>query len=166
MSGFTVDGLDQYLVWLKTLEGQHIERMLDRIVRTAGLRFLELAQDLTPRRSTRLAGSLSAGGIDNVFKVWVRGKVAQAIAGTAVEYARYVEEGFQQKRGQFVPGEWRSGNFHYVPYNGNSNVGGMILKGKKIDGAHMFSGALDRLEEDMPAIVLFEVKRLWEELRG
>jgi hypothetical protein len=165
-SGFSVDGLDQYLAWLKSLEANHIEKMLDRIVRTAAMRYLEYAQDLTPRRTSRLAGSLSAGGVDNVFKVWVSNKVAQAIAGTAVEYARYVEEGFTQKRGQFVPGEWKSGTFHYVPYTPGSGVGGMVLTGKKIEGAYMFSKAFDRLEEDMPDIILFEVKRLWDELGG
>lgn len=150
---------DRWLEWLKECEKSKVQEMESRIVRTAGLRGLEYAKDLTPRRTGRLENSLQFGAPENYFKLEV-GKTTFVVYGTNVEYAAAVEEGFTQKKGRFVPGEWRSGTFHYIP----GAKTGMVLTGKVIEGAHMLEKSLDYLKEDMEDIVLFEFRRLYAEL--
>ena len=162
MSGgasFEIENLDKWLAWLDKVQGGDVEQMKSRILRTMGLRVLEYADDLTPRRTGRLQNSLSMGGPGNVFELRI-GKVSFVVVGTTVEYAAAVEEGFSQRRGRFVPGFWSSGTFHYDP---NSKKG-MVLTGKVIEGAHMFRKAVDYLEGDMEKIILFEFKRLYASL--
>jgi len=159
---FNIENLDQWLDWLRGLEKESTERFKSRVLRSAGLRILEHAQDLTPRRSGRLQNSLSMGTRENYFKLKV-GRSSFIAVGTAVAYAAAVEEGFSQegRRGDFVPGFWRNGTFHYVP--GAST--GMVLTGKVIAGAHMFRNAMDSLENgDLDTIVEFEFRRLYAEL--
>ena len=165
MSGTTITvnaNFGRWEAWLKSLKKGDVDRMKDRILRTAGLRALEYLHDLTPRRLGRLQNSMSMGGADNVFKVMVARVVSKALVGTNVPYAKWVNDGFTQKAGRFVPGEWRSGTFHYQP----GFDGGMVLTGKTIEGAHMFEKAMDYLEEDMPRIMEYELRRLWAELGG
>ncbi len=148
--------------WLKRVDRREVAKMKDRILRTAGLRTLEYAHDLTPRRSGRLQNSLTSGAQDNVFSVKVGAKISKALVGTNVPYAKWVNDGFTQIAGQFVPGEWRSGTFHYQP---GANTG-MVLTGKTIEGAHMFNKSMDYLEEDMPRIIDYELRRLFYGLGG
>lgn len=150
---------DRWLEWLKDCEKSKVQEMESRIVRTAGLRGLEYAKDLTPRRTGRLENSLQFGAPENYFKLEV-GKTTFVVYGTTVDYAAAVEEGFTQKKGRFVPGEWRSGTFHYIP----GHKTGMVLTGKVIEGAHMLEKSLDYLKEDMEDIVLFEFRRLYASL--
>jgi hypothetical protein len=86
---------------------------------------------------------------------------------TAVPYATGIEEGYTQKAGRFIPGYWENGVFHYVPASEAKaqGIGGMVLKGKIIPGAHMMKNALDKTQsEDMGRIVEFEFRRLYAEL--
>lgn len=158
---FNIENLDRWTEWLESLDKEPKERMQSRILRTAGLRILEYADDLTPRRTARLQNSLQMGDKDNIFKLQV-GKRSYIAVGTAVEYAEYVEKGVDQsdRKGDFVPGFWQSGTFHYDP----EAKGGMVLTGAIIAGAHMFEKALDYLEEDMDKIAEFEFRRLYAEL--
>lgn len=165
MSGTTVRvdaNFKRWERWLKNLERGEVARMNDRILRTGGLRELEYLHDLTPRRSGRLQNSMTMGGQANVFSVTVGPKTSKALVGTNVPYAEWANNGFTQKAGQFVPGEWRSGTFHYQP----GFDGGMVLTGKTIEGAHMFEKSLEYLEDDMPRIMEYELRRLWRELGG
>lgn len=150
---------DRWLEWLKDCEKSKVQEMESRIVRTAGLRGLEYAKDLTPRRTGRLENSLQFGAPENYFKLEV-GKTTFVVYGTTVDYAAAVEEGFTQKKGRFVPGEWSSGTFHYIP----GHKTGMVLTGKVIEGAHMLEKSLEYLKEDMEDIVLFEFRRLYASL--
>jgi hypothetical protein len=158
----SVDGLEEWQRGLlEAAEGPAVDRMKDRILRTAGLRTLEYLDDLTPERTGRLKGSMSMGGQDNVFKIEV-GRASYVFVGTAVEYAPYVNDGFTQEKGRFVPGFWSSGTFHYIP----GYDGGMVLTGKVIPGARMFEKAMDYMEDDLKEIIDFEFRRLYEELFG
>jgi hypothetical protein len=155
-----IDNLDKWENWLKGLEEGNVDRFKDRVLRTSGLRTLEYVDDLTPRRAGPLQNSAQVGDKNNVFRVKV-GKTSYVVVGTTVKYARYVEEGFQQKAGRFVPGYWSdSGTFHYQP----GYPSGMVLTGKFIEGAHMYRKALDYLQDDMDQIVEFEFRRLYAEL--
>jgi hypothetical protein len=154
--GLTIDGLEDWQRWLATLEGEEVENMKSRILRKTGFRTLEHLDDYTPVRTTRLKSSMAFGDRDNVFKLQV-GRVSYVFVGTAVSYAQYVNDGFTQKAGQFVPGFWKSGTFHYKP----GYDGGMVLTGKVIPGAHMFEKALDDLEDDIPKIAEYEFRRLY-----
>ncbi len=149
---------DRWLEWLKTCEKSAVQDMESRIVRTAGLRGLEYAKDLTPRRSGRLENSLQFGTPENYFKLEV-GKTTFVVYGTTVDYAAAVEEGFSQekRKGKFIPGYWASGTFHYQP----GAKTGMVLTGKVIEGAHMLEKSLDYLRDDMEDIVLYEFRRLY-----
>jgi len=165
MSGTTIrldSHFERWESWLKNLDKKDVDRMKDRVLRTAGLRTLEYVHDLTPRRTGRLQNSFSMGGSDNVFSVKVSRKVSKAVVGTNVPYARHINDGFTQKAGQFVPGVWSNGTFHYQP----GAATGMVLTGKTIEGAHMFEKAMDYLEDDIPRIMEYEIRRLWHELGG
>jgi len=161
-SGIRIDGLERWASWLQTLPTSGVNRMKDRVLRTAGLRTLEYLQDLTPVRTARLANSFSMGSPDNVYELNVNSGVSYVRVGTAVEYSVYVNDGYTQKAGQFVPGSWTGSGFHYDP----GASGGMVLKGKTIVGAHMFEKTMQYLEEDVPTIIEFELRRLWDEVNG
>lgn len=159
---FNIENLDRWLEWLETLDQGSLDRLQSRILRTAGLRVLEYADDNTPTRTGRLKDSLNMGDKDNVFKLEIGGRTSYVVAGTAVEYAAHIEYGFSQedRKGDFIPGYWRSGTFHYDP----EAAGGMVLTGKVIPGAHMFKKAMDWLEGDLDTIAEFEFRRLYDEL--
>lgn len=154
-----IDGLEEWQQGLVRMGGPGMERLKDRVLRTAGLRAQEYLDDLTPVQSGRLKGSMTMGGADNVFDLQV-GSQSYVVVGTNVEYATYVNDGFTQEAGRFVPGFWSSGTFHYVPNYGS----GMVLKGKIIPGAKMFEKTMDYLEDDVPQILEFEFRRLYNEL--
>jgi hypothetical protein len=156
---FEVDRLDEWQAWLNGLENGRVDSMKDRILRTAGLRVQEYLTDLTPAQTSRLRGSMSQGHPDNVYEMQVGGK-SYVIVGTNVEYAEHVNDGHKQQKGRFIPGEWSSGTFHYMP--GHSS--GMVLSGKVIPGARMFDKAKDYMEDDLDEIVEFEFRRLYSEL--
>lgn len=158
--GLTIKGLDKYVDWLNGLSNDKMNKFKDRLLRSSALRGLEHVDNLTPRHTGRLQNSAQVGDKDNVFKIAVSRYTSYVFFGTAVEYARYVEEGFQQKAGQFVPGFWQGDTFHYDP----GSKTGMVLTGKVIEGAHMYSKALDYLKEDMDEIARFEFRRLYAEL--
>jgi hypothetical protein len=157
----TIRNFDRWERWLGNVEKTSLDKCKDRILRSGALRGLEYAQDLTPRRSSRLAQSLGMGRRDNYFKLKI-GKSSFVAFGTNVEYAAAVEDGYTQRAGQFVPGYWSRDIFHYDP----EADGGMVLTGKVIPGAHMFRKAMDHLEGDMPTITEFEFRRLYAELTG
>lgn len=159
--GLHIEGLDQWLKWLEDVEAEHTDRMKSRVLRTSAFRGLEVTQDNTPRRSGRLAGSMSVGDKDNLFKVQV-GKTSWVFWGTAVSYAAAVNDGFQQDKGRFVPGFWgNNGVFHYQP----GAKTGMVLTGKFVEGARMFEKGIQALESgDFDKIVEFEFRRLYDEL--
>jgi hypothetical protein len=158
--GLSIPNLDKWQEWLKGLESGDVDRMKSRVLRSVAFRGLEVAQDNTPRRTGRLAGSLSVGDKDNIFEIKV-GKTSWVFFGTAVEYAGPVNDGYEQKAGRFVPGFWRSGTFHYQP----GAKSGMVIAGKIIEGAHFMEKAIQALESgDADKITEFEFQRLYAEL--
>lgn len=158
---FDIDGLEEWQQGLIDMNGEAMERTKDRILRTTALRLQEHLDDLTPARTGRLKGSMSQGHADNVFQIVV-GKRSYVFVGTNVEYAQYVNDGFKQEAGRFVPGEWKSGTFHYIP----GHDGGMVLTGKIVEGAKMFENAMDYIEDDIGKIIEFEFRRMYAELFG
>lgn len=162
--GVKVDNLDRWQAWLKALEAKRVEQFKDRVLRSAGLRGLEYLHDLTPVRTGRLAGSFLVGDADNIYDIRVRGGKGMSYVriGTAVTYAIPVNDGFQQQAGRYVPGVWRSGSFYYD----READTGMVLTGKYIPGAHMLEKTGQYLEEDIPKIIEFELRRLWAEVNG
>jgi hypothetical protein len=159
--GITIEGLEEWQRGLVEMGGPAFDRMQDRALRTTGLRIQEYLDDLTPARAGRLKGSMSQGHPDNVFEIVV-GNRSYVVVGTNVEYAQYVNDGFTQEKGRFVPGEWRSGTFHYMPGHNE----GMVLTGKIIPGAKMFEKSMDYIEDDMPRILEFEFRRLYGDVFG
>jgi len=154
--GLSIDGLEKWQRWLAQLEHEEVANTRDRILRKAGMQLLAHLDDLTPRRSGVLQNSFKMGDPNNVFKIGA-GKTSYVFVGTAVSYAQYVNDGFTQKKGQFIPGVWKKGTFHYIPGHNK----GMVLKGKVIPGARMFEKAMTRIEEDLPDILDFEFRRLY-----
>ncbi|WP_138751119.1 HK97 gp10 family phage protein [Paenibacillus sinopodophylli] len=152
-------GLKEWQKWLVSLENTEVKNTQSRILRSSGLRALEHLDDYTPVRTGRLRGSMSMGGPDNVFKLQA-GNRGYVFVGTAVPYAEQVNDGWTMTRGQYVPGEWRSGTFHYIPQHHR----GIILSGKVIPGRHMFERAMDDLENDLGAILEYEFRRLYQKL--
>lgn len=172
-ASLTIKNFDKWERWLGNVEKDKLDGLKSRILRSGGLRGLEYAQDLTPRRSSRLAQSLSMGAKGNYFKLKI-GKTCFVAFGTNVAYAAAVEEGYTQEAGRFIPGFWSGDTFHYVPqseasasWHGQDSMGGMVLSGAVIPGAHMFKKAMDHLKSgDMEKITEFEFRRLYAELTG
>lgn len=156
-----IDGLEEWQQVLVQMGGAGFDRMKDRSLRTIGLRMQEYLDDLTPVApgGGRLKQSMSMGGAGNVFDVVV-GNRSYVFTGTNVEYAEPVNDGHEQRKGRFVPGEWKSGTFHYIPGHNK----GMVLTGKVIPGAFMFDKAMDYIERDIPQVLDFEFRRLYNEL--
>lgn len=169
-ASFEIKNLDKWIAWLKTLEAGEIEEMNGRIIRAGGLRALEIAQDLSPVRSGRYRQSLTFADRDNVFTLKVGNKTSYVVIGTLVSYARCIEYGwdFSDRRGEFVPGFWKGGTFHYIPKDQAKamGVGGMILSGVKVKGYHVFQETLDAMPEELARIAEFEFKRLYAKLIG
>lgn len=164
---FKIDGLAKWQQWLAKLDHTEVPKTKDRILRKAGMQMLAHLDDLTPVRSSNLRESMQFGHPQNVFQLQV-GQTSYVFVGTAVHYAQLVNDGWTQKAGQFVPGYWQNGTFHYVPYEEAKaqGIGGMVLTGKIIPGAHMFEKAQERLQEDLPEITDFEFRRLYELLNS
>ncbi|MEK4879332.1 HK97 gp10 family phage protein [Paenibacillus sp. FSL R5-0908] len=163
---FRIDNLEKWQQWLAELaSGPEMDATKDRITRKAGMLLLESLDDLTPVRTGWLRESMQLGHPQNVFQIEV-GRTTHVFVGTAVSYAGAVNDGYTQKRGRYVPGYWKRGNFIYVPYEEAKaqGIGGMVLTGQIIPGAHMFEKAMDRLEEDMPELLEVEFKRLFDRL--
>lgn len=157
--GLNIEGLEEWQRWLLQQEKTGVDNMKSRIMRTLGLRLMEYLQDLTPVKSGALAQSMMMGQPGNVFEMKV-GRESYVVVGTNVEYAQAVNDGFEQKKGRFVPGEWRGDTFHYLP----GHDSGMVLTGKVIPGAHMFEKAMDYIGDDISTVVEFEFRRLYQEL--
>lgn len=160
---FAVAGLEEWQGFISSLDGDRKKALVSRILRSGGLRVLEYLYDLTPVRTGRLANSFLFNSPENIFDLRIGRTVSHVRVGTAVPYAKWVNDGFQQQAGQFVPGIWSSGQFHYDP---DAYPQGMVLTGKYVEGAHMLEKAMDYMEEDLAKITHFELQRLWAELRG
>ena len=158
----SVDNLEEWQKGLlKAADGPALDRMKDRTLRSTAARIQEHLDDLTPVApgGGRLKASMTFGEPGNVFDIQV-GKKSYVFVGTNVEYAQYVNDGFQQEKGRFVPGEWKGDTFHYIP----GHDSGMVLKGKFVPGARMFDKAVNYVEDDIPKIVEYEFRRLYNEL--
>lgn len=160
MKYIELTGLDEWIAWLKTCQNGELEQMNDRIARSVVTQGFNRAAARTPRRTGRLVQSMNKGAAESYVKIQVTASSFIAVWGTCVPYAGYVEEGFSQARrkGQFVPGYWSGGTFHYV----KGSKTGMVLTGKVVEGRHMFEKSLDDLADgDLEAIVLTEFRRLY-----
>lgn len=160
MKYIELTGLDEWIAWLKTCQNSELEQMNDRIARSVVTQGFSRTAARTPRRTGRLVQSMNKGAAESYVKIQVTASSLIAVWGTCVPYAGYVEEGFSQakRKGQFVPGYWSGGTFHYV----KGSKTGMVLTGKVVEGRHMFEKSLDDLADgDLEAIVLAEFRRLY-----
>jgi hypothetical protein len=141
---------------LKKQAKREVQAAMDRVARKAGFQVLRGAQDRAPVRDGVLRQSLMIGNRDNIFDLVLRGTKAEITVGTALEYARYVEEGFTQRKGQFVPGYWDDEKFVYVP----GHPAGMVLKGRRIPGVHYLARSEAEVESIMDELVKEELDEL------
>jgi hypothetical protein len=141
---------------LKKQAKREVQAAMDRVARKAGFQILRGAQDRAPVRDGVLRQSLMIGNRDNIFDLVLRGTRAEVTVGTALEYARYVEEGFTQRKGQFVPGYWDDEKFVYVP----GHPAGMVLKGRRIPGVHYLARSEAEVESIMDELVKEELNEL------
>jgi Bacteriophage HK97-gp10, putative tail-component len=144
---------------LKKRSKTEVKAAMENVSRKAGFQVLRGAQDRVPVDQGLLRSSLSVGDQNNMFNLALQGSRVEITVGSNLEYARYVEEGYTQKAGQFVPGYWRKGIFKYDPaaykkYLSEKSAGnnpnlfdfGMVLTGKRIPGVHYLSRS--RVEVD------------------
>lgn len=157
--GFDTRQLESWQRQFLQLRNRKVRDAKNKIMRKGGLRALEVIMDNTPVDIGRLRASMTFGDQDNVFLIRVTDTIAEATVGTSVYYAVFVEEGFQQVAGQFVPGEFQNLGgetiFRYIP----GHDSGIVLTGKYIPGAKMFAKAVEALAEDFPEIVKDEIRR-------
>lgn len=158
---FVLEGFDEWAAWLKSCQNSGLQQMNDRIGRSIVIQGFENTARHTPRRTSRLAQSMGMGAPESYVKIQTTAAEVNATYGTCVPYSIFVEEGFTQNAGQFVPGYWAGGKFVYV----KGSKTGMVLTGKIVEGRHMFQKSLDDLANgDLEAIVLTELRRLYATL--
>lgn len=127
-----------------------------------GERFLKevhteiLNRDVVDTR--RLLGSFVKGGAGNVFEI--AGDGLSIEVGTNVEYARWVEEGYQQTQ-RFVPGSWDGAHFRY-----GEGSGGMMLKEQWIPGRFYFEGGKRVFESVLPYEVATKMRTWFHQYFG
>ncbi|MFE1631055.1 HK97 gp10 family phage protein [Brevibacillus reuszeri] len=141
---------------LKKQSKREAQLSMDRVARTAALQVLRGAQDRVPARDGILQASLMIGHAENVFELVLSGLRAEIKIGTSLSYARYVEEGFTQRKGQFVPGYWDREKFIYVP----DHPEGMVLKGKRIPGVHYLARSEAEVDSVMDELIKEELDDL------
>lgn len=111
----------------------------------------------------KLLNSLSRGAQDNV---WVyKGSQSRFLltAGSSVEYAKWINDGYDVKKGHWVPGTVdSSGIFRY----GKGVDTGIYVKPRSYDGIKFFEVALKNLEEIAPDIIRFELEHWLEGLKN
>lgn len=113
--------------------------------------------------SGRLWGSLSRGGADNVWAY--KGSQARFLltVGSAVEYARYIHDGYEVKKGHWVPGYVDgSGIFRYA----KGSDTGIYAKPRTYKGVKYFEIALEHLEGIAPDIIRYEIEHWVEGLKN
>jgi len=161
---FKLHGVDDWLCWLRECQDSELKNMNDRIARSVVIQGFNHAASNTQRRTGRLQQSMNMGAPESYVKIQVTDCSFVVVYGTCVPYAAAVEQGFSQenRKGQFVPGYWSSGTFHYQP----GAKTGMVLTGKVIEGQHMFEKSLDQLKDsgDLELIILSEFRRLYAAL--
>lgn len=156
MAGVNKKDLERQYRHLKKQAKREVQAAMDRVARKAGFQILRGAQDRAPVRDGVLRQSLMIGNRDNIFDLVLRGTKAEITVGTALEYARYVEEGFTQRKGQFVPGYWDDEKFVYAP----GHPTGMVLKGRRIPGVHYLARSEAEVESIMDELVKEELDEL------
>ncbi len=156
-----LEGFDEWIAWCKNCSGKGLQEMHQRIGEKIVIKGFNLTAKRTPRRTGRLMQSLNKGAPESSYEITATANGVKASYGTCVPYAAYVEEGYTQHKGQFVPGYWSGGKFVYV----KGSKTGMVLTGQTVEGRHMFEKSLDDLANgDLEAIVLQELQRLYAEL--
>ena len=153
---FQLEGFDEWVAWLRNCQSSELQKMNERIGKKIVKQGFNNAARRTPTRTGRLKQSMNEGAPESYSKVTATANGVDATYATTVPYGGYVELGFTQNAGQFVPGYWSGGKFIYV--KGAST--GMVLTGKTVAGCHMFEKSLDDLRDgDLKEIVTAE---LWE----
>lgn len=157
---------------------------LERAARKAGFAILAGAQDRVPVQHGILRLSLSVGDKNNVFNLSMQGRNAEITVGSGLEYAEWVEDGYKQKAGQFVPGYWKGKRFKYDPdaykkfldaveaFQADGGEGdapsifdyGMILTGKKIPGVHFLARSKEEVESIQDEIIQEEIDEMLRRL--
>lgn len=68
--------------------------------------------------------------------------------GTNIEYAKWVNDGHEQKAGRFIPGVWHGDRFQYIP----GAKTGMVLKASFVSGSHFFDKSVETLDGIFPRL--------------
>ena len=158
---FQLEGFDEWVAWLRNCQSSELQKMNERIGRALVIQGFNNADRHTPTRTGRLKQSMNMGAPESYSKVKATAELVEATYGSNVPYTGYVELGFTQNAGQFVPGYWSGGKFIYV--KGAST--GMVLTGKTVAGCHMFEKSLDDLRDgDLTDITVSELRRLFATL--
>ena len=141
------------------------KRDLELFLQGLGEEFLRLVQDEIIRKEvmdTRLLlHSFQKGQENNIWEL-KEGNLSLEV-GSYLDYAIYVNDGhmtvnadtrgaFKLKDGtlaRFVPGRWEGDRFIYEP----GAKTGMILREKKVEGAHYWESALHILEKMLPHLL-------------
>lgn len=127
----------------------------EQYLEAVGYEFLRILEDEIIRRKvmdTRLLlASFHKDGDGNVWTISDGGLTLEV--GTSVKYAGYVNDGhWTNPKGvkvRFVPGSWNGDKFIYDP----KAEGGMVLKQKRIPGAHYWESALRILDATLPGLL-------------
>lgn len=170
---------------LKKNSQREVRDAMNRTARKAGFAVLAGAQDRVPVMHGTLRLSLNVGNKNNVFNLTLKGDNAEITVGSGLDYAKWVEEGYTQNTGQFVPGRWKGRRFVYDPdsyghylqameaYEQASDGGGeapnifdygMILTGKRIPGTWFLKKSREEIDSIMDELVQEEIEEMLRRL--
>lgn len=129
-----------------------------------GEKFLDLVQKEIKAKKhldTRLLlSSFHRGGANSIWEL-DEGSMTLTV-GSALEYAKYVNEGHRQTPGRFIPGVWHGDRFDYIP----GARTGMVLKASYVAGSHYFDNAEHSIQRDMDDMVEDFFKKFWKKYFG
>ena len=156
--------LEEFIKKAEAAGNGDFKKALGDFLEGIGTEFLRIIEDEIIRLQvvdTRLLLHSFHKGADGNVWILKEGSLTLEV-GTSVKYAQFVEDGHLQKKGRFIPGEWRGDHFHYIPGADT----GMVLKAEYVPGKHYFDHAVRILEQMLPEILERKVDEWMKEYFG
>ena len=107
-----------------------------------------------------LLSSFHRGSANNIWQM--NSGALTLTVGSALDYAKYVNDGHRQQPGRFVPGVWSGSRFTYIP----GAKSGMVLKASFVAGSHFFDNAETRIQRTMDKEIQEFFDKFWQKYFG
>jgi len=161
--GFDTSGLQDWIEKINKAQAALKPEAADAL-EEIGETFLNMVQSnikAAKNVDTRLMlSSFHKGSANNVWEL-DEGSITLTV-GSALEYARYVNDGHNQQPGRFIPGVWSGSRFTYIP----GAKTGMVLKASHVDGSKFFDKAEQKMQHEMDSEIKKFFDKFWKKYFG